>query len=370
MAPQREWFDKDYYATLGVAESATPKDVTTAYRKLARKYHPDANPGNASAEEKFKEVSAAYDVLGDETKRSEYDEVRRAVKSGGFGPGGPGAPGGPGGGFGFGAGGPNITDLLGDLFGQRGPSASEQRRRPQGTDLETEMHISLLDAARGVTTSLTIPSQAQCPDCAGSGAALGTQPRTCDACHGKGTTQENQGLFGFSRPCSSCSGRGKVVDRPCLMCNGAGTVSRPEEVRLRIPEGFVSEKVMRVAGKGAQSPNGARGDLYVRIFVEDDPRFSRDGNDLKTTVPVLFTEAALGADISVRSLEGDPVTIRIPAGTRSGKTFRLRGRGMPHKGGKGDLLVTTNVVVPAQLSSEQREALEAFAAVYNENPRS
>jgi molecular chaperone DnaJ len=379
MAPQREWFDKDYYKTLGVAETATAKEISTAYRKLAQKYHPDTNQGNAAAEEKFKEITAAYTVLGDTEQRAEYDEVRSAVRSGGFGPGGfgggfpPGGAGGPGGGFNFTTEGGDISDLLSNLFGGArggGPAAGgRSRQQPAGTDLETEIHISLLDAMRGVTTSITLPSSQQCPDCGGSGAAVGTRPRTCDVCNGKGTTQENQGLFGFSRPCARCNGKGTVVDNPCAMCQGSGAVSHAETVTIRVPEGIESGKVVRVSGKGGQAPSGARGDLYVRVHVQDDKRFTRDGNNLRTTVPILFTEAALGATIEVATLEGDRVKIKIAAGTKGGKTLRVRGRGMPSKAGKGDLLVTTTISVPSNLTPEQTEALEAFAAVYDENPR-
>jgi molecular chaperone DnaJ len=381
MAPQREWFDQDYYKTLGIPETATAKEISTAYRKLAQKYHPDTNQGDTAAEEKFKEITAAYTVLGDAEQRSEYDEVRKAVRSGGYGPGGFGGGfpnGAPGGGFGFGGETGDISDLLSNLFGgsrggggrpPSGGGAGRPRTRSEGTDLETEIHISLLDAMRGVTTSITIPSSQQCPDCGGNGAAIGTHPRTCDVCNGKGTTQENQGLFGFSRPCSRCNGKGSVVDSPCQMCQGSGAVSHAETVTIRVPEGIESGKVVRVGGKGGQGPSGARGDLYVRVQVQDDKRFTRDGVNLRTTVPILFTEAALGATIEVATLEGDRVKIKIAAGTRGGKTLRVRGRGMPSKQGKGDLLVTTSIVIPGTLTPEQREALEAFAAVYDEDPR-
>lgn len=369
MAPQREWFEKDYYATLGIDPSSTAKEVTSAYRKLARQNHPDANPGNAAAEERFKEITAAYEVIGNEAKRKEYDEVRQAVRAGAAG--GPGGFGTGPGGFNFNAGGADMGDLLGDLFGRMGGESPRGRsaRQNQGSDLETELHISLLDSVRGMTTKLTIPSTAQCPDCSGSGAALGTSPRKCDVCDGRGVTQENQGLFGFSRPCSNCGGRGSVVDNPCQMCRGQGTVSRPEEVRLRIPEGIESGKVLRVPGKGGQGPMGQRGDLFVRVLVDDNPTYTRDGNDLRTTVPVLFTEAALGANITVTAIDGDHITIRLPEGSQTGRTLRVRGRGVPHSGGKGDLLVKVRVVVPKRLTPEQRTALEAFAETYQENPR-
>jgi len=376
MAAQREWFEKDYYKVLGVPDTADAKAITRAYRKLARQLHPDANPGDPRAEERFKEVSAAYDVLGDVDKRKEYDEVRKlGPMAGAFGGGG-----GPGG-FSFRYENPDIGDigdLLGGLFGRfrrpgggragPGPSTSGPRR---GQDLEAELHLSFEDAVRGVTTSVNLTSEAVCDVCHGSGAAPGSTPVTCPDCGGRGALDEDQGLFSFSRPCPTCAGRGALVEEPCPNCRGAGIVQRPREVRVRIPAGVDEGSRIRVKGRGTPGRNGGPpGDLYVVTRVEPHPLFGRKGSNLTITVPVTFPEAALGADISVPTLEGDPVTIRIAEGTKSGRTFRVKGRGIPKRGGgAGDLLVTVEVVVPQRLSPEERKAIEDLAAASAESPR-
>jgi len=366
MAPQREWFEKDYYAILGVSETATAKEIKSAYRKLSRKYHPDANPGDASAEERFKEISAAYDVLGDEAKRKEYDEIRRlGPMAGGFG--GAGGPGG----FTF-----STDDLgdLGDLFGSlfgRGRGGGRSRVGPQrGVDLETELQLSFEGAVQGVTTTVNLTSDVACHTCHGTGAKPGTIPVACPRCGGRGVLDENQGFFSFSQPCPQCGGAGVIVKEPCPTCRGKGTELRARQVKVRIPPGVQDGQRIRLKGRGGPGRNGGpNGDLYVVTRVEPHPLFGRRGNDLTITVPITFAEAALGAEVKVPTLDGGPVTIKVPAGTRSGRTFRVRGRGVPVPRKPGDLLVTVEVAVPAKLTNEERKAVEALAAVSHESPR-
>lgn len=371
MAPQREWFEKDYYKVLGVAEKATPKDITRAYRKLAREFHPDANPGNDAAEERFKEVSAAYDVVGDETKRKEYDEVRHmGPAAGGFGPSRGGAGGG---GFGPGAGGFNyeggdISDLLGGLFGggrgARGGRGAQRGRGPQrGADLEAELHLPFREAFAGVTTTLHITSDMPCETCRGSGAKPGTAPSACSRCGGRGAVDDNQGMFSFSTPCTACGGAGTVITDPCPTCRGAGIERRPREVKVRIPAGVDDGQRIRLKGRGGAGRNGGPiGDLFVVVHVSPDPVFGRSGRNLTMTVPVSFAEATLGTKLTVPTLDGANVTLKIPPGTPSGQVFRVKGRGVEEKKATGDLLVTVQVVVPTALTDEQREAVETLEA--------
>ena len=370
--PQREWFEKDYYKVLGVPEEATDKDIRRAYRKLAKEHHPDSNPGH---EDRFKEISAAYDVLSDDEKRTAYDEVRRlGPMAGGFGP-GPGGPGAGPGGFTFSTedlgdmGG--LGDLFGNLFGGGGGRQRGQRVGPRrGDDLETELHLSFLDAVNGVTTTVNLTSEMACHTCRGSGAAPGTTPVVCPQCGGRGAVEDNQGPFSFSRACPRCSGRGTIVESPCPTCRGTGVERRPRQVKVRIPAGVDDGQRIRLKGRGGAGRNGGPpGDLYVVVHVAPHELFNRKGRDLLLTVPVTFPEAALGAEIKVPTLDGGPVTLRIPAGTRSGRTFRVKGRGVPVSKGAGDLLVTTEVAVPAKLTAEQREAVEALAETTAESPR-
>lgn len=383
MAVQTEWLEKDYYKVLGVPETATDKEITRAYRKLARQLHPDANPDNPQAEERFKEVSAAYDVLGDVEKRKEYDEIGRLGPSVfGAGPAGPGGPGGftfrvdDLGGRGDGLGGlGDIGELLGDdllgaLFG-RGRAGSGPPRAQRGRDLEAELHLSFEDAVGGVTTSVKVTSEAPCATCGGSGARPGTSPTVCTQCGGRGGLDEDQGLFSFSRPCSRCGGRGHLVEEPCPTCRGSGTELRARHVKVRVLPGVEDGQTIRVKGRGAASPGGGgAGDLFVHVRVAPHPLFGCRGRDLTLTVPVTFVEAALGSDIKVPTLDGAPVTVRVPPGTPSGRTFRVRGRGISTRKGTGDLLVTVEVSVPKRLSAREREALEALATMSTESPRS
>ncbi|MEM9204183.1 MAG: molecular chaperone DnaJ [Actinomycetota bacterium] len=360
--PQREWFDKDYYKVLGVAEDASEREITKAYRKLARELHPDANPGDAAAEERFKDVSAAYDVIGDEDKRTSYDEVRRlGPMAGGFG--GAGGPGAGAGGFNM-----DIGDLLGGLFGRSGGGGrggASAPRAQRGADLEADLALDFEDAVNGIETTIHLTSEASCVTCAGTGAKPGTAPKPCATCNGSGVLDDSQGFFSMSRPCAKCSGRGTLITDECKPCRGSGTEVRPRDVKVRIPSGVKTGQKIRLKGRGGPGRlGGDPGDLFVKVRVNDHPLFGRAGKDLTLDVPITFAEATLGADISVPTLEGGPVTMRIPAGTASGKTFRLRG-----KGGVGDLLVTAAIVVPDSLSDDQRAAVEAFAAASNGSPR-
>ena len=366
MPPQREWFEKDYYKVLGVPETATAKEIKSAYRKLSRKLHPDANPDDPKSEERFKEVSAAYDVVGDEAKRKEYDEVRR------MGPVGPMGGGGPGG-FSF-----NTDDLggLGDLFGNlfgRGRGREPRGAGPQrGVDLEADLQLSFAGAVQGVTTSVNITSDVACHTCHGSGAKPGTAPHACPRCGGRGVIDENQGFFSFSSPCPECRGTGFVVDEPCPTCHGSGTEVKARQVKVRVPPGVTDGQRIRLPGRGGPGRNGGpNGDLYVIARVADHPLFGRTGRNLTITIPVTFPEAALGADIAVPTLDGPPVTIKVPPGTRSGKTMRVKGRGVPADGSRpaGDLLITIEVAVPAKMSAAERKAVESLAAATRESPR-
>ncbi|HXQ44638.1 MAG TPA: molecular chaperone DnaJ [Acidimicrobiales bacterium] len=363
MAAQREWLEKDYYQTLGVASTATDKELTRAYRKLAKQYHPDTNP---ASEDKFKEISAAYDVLGDAAKRKEYDEIRR-LGAAGFAGGGFGGPGGST----F-----RVEDLgdLGDLFGGLGGFGNRRSRGAgprRGADVEAELHLSFEDAVRGVTTSVNVAGEARCETCHGNGAAPGTQPTTCPTCHGSGSLQDNQGLFSLSRVCPQCSGRGTIIETPCPTCRGTGVTRRTRAVKVRIPVGVEDGQRIRVKGRGAAGrANGPAGDLYVVVHVDAHRLFGRRGRNLTLAVPITYPEAVLGTTITVPTLD-DPVTLRIPAGTPSGQTFRVKGRGVPSGGrrGGGDLLVTVEVTVPKKMNDEQRAAVEELARVSDAAPR-
>src|SRR6266542_4608597 len=387
MAPQREWFETDYYEVLGVPPSASEKDITRAYRNLAKQHHPDANPGNKDAEEKFKSVSAAYDVLGDAAKRKEYDEVRQMVASGvgpfsgGGGYGGPGGFGGPGGAEGFQSfqfdDSSGFSDLLGGLFGRggrgrggRGGRGARQAGPQRGADLETELHLDFLDAVHGVTTSVSFTADAVCSVCHGSGAEPGTTPDVCPQCGGSGEILVDQGPFSFSQVCPTCGGRGTIIKNPCHQCGGRGVERRRRDVKVRIPPGVDDGQRIRVPSRGAAGANGGPpGDLFVVVHVGKHPIFGRKGKDLTVRVPITFSEAALGTQVKVPTLD-KPVTVKVPAGTQSGKTVKVRGRGIATgKGSPGDLLVAFDVVVPKKLGGDEKKAIENLSGVLTENPR-
>ena len=367
---RREWFDKDYYKVLGVAKNASAAEIKKAYRKLAQQHHPDANPGDTQAEDRFKEISAANDVLGDEDKRKQYDQVRDMAASG-FGSGGsPGGGGGFGGGF---PGGVRFEDLgdLGDLFGglfgggRRGGGAGPAR----GADLETTLTVAFDDAMTGTTMPVRISGPAPCETCHGSGAAPGTSPTTCPRCGGSGAVAVNQGLFQMSQPCPVCHGSGRVVQTPCPTCGGTGSRRRTRSFQVKVPAGVKDGARIRLAGRGEPGAAGAQaGDLYVRVRVQPHAFFGRSGHDLTVELPVTYAEAALGADVRVPTLNG-PVTMKVPAGTPNGKTFRLKGKGAPKRGGHGDLLVTTRIEVPRKLTKPERELLKQLQQTEKESPR-
>jgi molecular chaperone DnaJ len=376
MAPQREWFEKDYYKILGVAETAAPKEITKAYRKLARELHPDANPNNAAAEDRFKEVSAAYDVLGDEAKRTEYDEVRKLGPSGGmFGGGAPGGFGGGAGPGGFTFTTDGLGDLLGGLFGQRGrrgPGAGGTRGAgPQrGEDLVATLSLDFSDAVHGITTALHLTSDAACTTCSGSGAAPGTSPRVCGVCHGRGVTDDNQGMFSLSSPCGACGGRGVVIEHPCPTCRGTAIERRPREVKVRIPAGVDDGTTIRLKGRGGPGRNGGpAGDLLVECKVKGHRLFGRDGQNLTLRLPVTFAEAALGAEVDVPTLDGGRVKLRLKAGTQPGSKHRVKGKGVLTERHTGDLIVTVDVSVPTRLNDEEKAAVEALSRAATASPR-
>ena len=371
---RREWFEKDYYEVLGVPKNATAAEIKKAYRKLAQKHHPDANAGDPKAEERFKEVSAAYDVLGDDEKRVAYDRVRE-MGAGGFGAGFPGA-----GGTGF-EGAPggfryetvdigDLSDLFGGMFGgSRGRARRPQTRQRRGADLETEVRLSFDDAMAGVTIPVTLDGPAVCTTCQGSGAAPGTQPVVCATCGGSGQVAVNQGFFQMEQTCPTCSGTGRTIETPCPTCHGSGAVRRSRTVKVKVPGGVKDGARIRVAGRGEPGgPGGQAGDLYVRVRVAAHPVFGRSGDNLTVELPVSYPEAALGANVKVPTLNG-PVTLKVPAGTPSGKTFRVKGKGAPKRGGHGDLLVTVNVDVPKKLSKREKELLAELRDAETESPR-
>ena len=373
MAVQRDWFEKDFYKVLGVSESASAKEITKAYRSLARDSHPDTHPGDAAAEERFKEISAAYDVLGDEGKRKEYDEIRRlGPTAGGYM--GPGGPGGAAGGFNFNVGADGLGDLLGQMFGRgarsRGGGASAGAGPRRGGDVEATLTLSFVDAAKGLSTSLHLTSDATCSTCNGSGAKPGTQPKVCSQCGGRSAVDDNQGPFSFSSPCRGCGGRGVVIEQPCGTCRGQGIEHRPRDVQARIPAGVADGQKIRLKGRGAPGRNGGpAGDLIVECRVTPHPVFTRNGLDLGVRVPVTFAEAALGGDIDVPTLDGGTVVLRLRPGTPSGSRHRVKGKGIETTKATGDLIVTVDVHVPTELTDDQRAAIEAFAAATTVSPR-
>jgi molecular chaperone DnaJ len=377
---RREWFEKDYYQVLGVPKNAAPAEIKKAYRKLAQKHHPDRNRGNKESEDRFKEISAAYDVLGDEAKRKQYDQVREMAASGMGGFGGAGPQGWPGGqrvrveGFPFGQEGFTDVGDLGDLLGMftgRGRGRGRGRRQAsRGADLEAEVRISFDHAMTGTTVPLRIQGPAPCPVCGGIGAEPGTAPDVCPQCQGTGTVAEDQGFFSLSRTCPRCGGTGQVIEHPCQNCQGSGSIQATRQFSVRVPPGVKDGQRIRLSGRGEAGTAGGRaGDLFVRVRVDPHPVFGRRDADLTVELPVTFAEAALGANVQVPTLNG-PVTLKIPAGTPGGKTFRIRGKGAPKpKGGSGDLLVSVKVDVPTKLSKEERDLLTRLREAQEGSPR-
>ncbi|MFI9383055.1 molecular chaperone DnaJ [Kutzneria sp. NPDC052558] len=378
----RDWIDKDFYGDLGVSSDASADEIKKAYRKLARELHPDANPGDAKAEARFKSVSQAYGVLSDAEKRKQYDEARRLFGSGGFRPGG-----GFGGGTssfdlgdlfggaqaGGGAGAGGLGDLLGGLFGGRGrgASAASANRPKRGDDVETDVRIDFVEAVKGATVPLRLSSPSTCGTCHGSGAKPGTTPRTCPTCKGAGLVSRSQGAFAFSEPCRDCRGTGKIIDDPCPECGGEGVSTKVRTLTVRIPAGVDDGQRIRLAGQGEPGRNaGPNGDLFVRVHVAPHAVFGRSGDDLTVTVPVTFPELALGTTLTVPTLDSK-VNVKVHPGTASGRILRVRGKGIERRDGrKGDLLVTLQVAVPSRLEGKAEEALRAYAeATADHDPR-
>jgi molecular chaperone DnaJ len=363
-----DWATKDFYKVLGVAKDASADEVKKAYRKLARANHPDSNPDDKAKHDRFKQVAEAYDVVGDPEKRKKYDELRAAYASGGFGV--------PQGGFGGGQGGFDVSDLFGDrvrgggglgdmfgdLFGNRG--RTQQTPRPQrGADVETTATIGFEDALDGVTISLRLTSDAPCPTCSGTGGKPGTKPHICTECEGAGFVVVSAGgAFSMNETCPACGGRQLVYDEPCPTCHGSGRGTSARSIQARIPAGVKDGQKIRLKGKGAAGENGGpAGDLFVTVKVRPHRLFGRKADNLTLDVPVSFDEAALGAEVKVPTLGGGPVTLKIPAGTPNGRTFRVRGKGAQRRDGtRGDLLATVEVQVPARLDDAAREAVEAY----------
>ena len=348
---------RDYYEVLGVTRTATEVEIKSSYRKLALKHHPDRNPGDKAAEEKFKEAAEAYAVLADTDKRHMYDRFGHAglggAATGGFDP------------TVF-TGFEDILGGLGDIFGI-GEMFGGQRRRggPQrGADLRYDLEISFDESARGVETTIQIPRQETCETCRGTGAAAGSKPQTCPQCHGRGQLRYQQGFFTVARTCGQCRGTGSIISSPCATCRGAGRVQQQRKLTVKIPPGIASGQRLRLSGEGESGAGGGpSGDLYVVVHVQEHPFFHRDGNDLFCEIPLNYPTLAMGGEITIPTLEGAE-SFKIPEGTQTGATFRLRGRGMPDVvsgRGRGDLLVTVKVATPKKLNKEQRKLLEQLA---------
>ncbi len=360
---------RDYYEVLGVAKGAGADEIKSAYRKLAKKYHPDMNPGDKEAEAKFKEVNEAYDVLSDADKRAKYDQFGHAAfdpASGGFG----------GGGFGF-DGGFDFSDIFSSFFGGGGSRGSARNMPREGDDILARVTVSFEDAAFGCKREVNFSRVEGCSECGASGAEKGTQPETCATCHGRGTvTVQQQTMFGYTqtqRACQSCRGTGKIIKSPCKNCNGKGYVKVNKRLEVNIPEGIDNMQRIVLRGQGSAGRNGgANGDLVIEVRVKPHDLFTRDGNNLYIDVPISFTEAALGAEIEIPLLGGKTEKFTIPEGTQSGTSFTLKGKGIadinnPRR--RGDLIFTANIETPKNLTAEQKKLLRSFAETLGETPR-
>ncbi len=356
---------RDYYEILEVTKTASETEIKTAYRKLAILHHPDKNPDDHTAEEKFKEAAEAYSVLSDAQKRAAYDRFGHQGVGAGAGAGGAG--------FG-GAGFSNIEDIFdifgfGDMFGG-GQGGSRQRSAAQrGADLRYDLEITLEDAANGKDEKLRIPRLEQCDECDGKGAEKGTEPEKCITCQGSGQTRYQQGFFSVMRTCPNCGGKGQIIKTPCKKCRGAGRVEKEKTLEIKIPAGVETGSRLRVNGEGEGGTQGGQtGDLYVVLHVKDHEIFERQGANLYSAAPVTFAQAALGAEIKVKTLDGEEA-LKVPAGTQTGTVFRLKSHGMPALGGrgKGDLFVAVTLITPKTLTKEQRKLLEQLAEIEEVN---
>jgi molecular chaperone DnaJ len=346
---------KDLYEILGVSKTASADEIKKAYRKLARQFHPDRNPGDAAAEERFKEIQGAYDVLSDPEKRKQYDQLGSRMFQG--------APGG--GGFQWSGDLGDLGDLFGGLFGRMGGGGASTRARTRaerGADVGVTVNLSFEDSLQGLTTKIPVELELPCATCGGSGAEPGTSPSICPVCRGRGVTSEDEGVFAFSRPCPRCGGNGTVVEKPCRTCKGSGRQRRTKRYTVKIPAGVKDGTQIRLKGKGEPGlAGGPAGDLVMTTRVAASPLFERRGSDLVIEVPVTYAEAALGAEVEVPTPDGR-VALKVPPGTQDGKLLRIRGQGAPklNGGGKGDLLARVRVVVPTKLTKAEREAIEAL----------
>jgi molecular chaperone DnaJ len=378
----KDYIEKDYYQALGVAKDASAAEIKKAYRKLARELHPDKNPGDAKAEARFKEVSEAYDVLSDDAKRTEYDEARSLFGAGGmrggFGRGTSGGGHPPGGStfdmsdlFGNSAGSGDFNDLFTGLFGNASGSRTRSRAAgpARGQDVNATVSLSFDEAVHGATLPLALSGPATCQTCHGNGARPGTAPHRCPTCSGTGFISSNQGAFGFSEPCRDCRGTGQIVDDPCPECGGTGVTTQTRTITVRVPAGVRDGAKLRIAGKGNPGGRGGpAGDLFVTVRVGAHELFGRSGDDLTLNLPITFAEAALGATVRVPTLDGS-VGVRIAPGTPSGRTLRVRGRGVAKQKIAGDLLVTVEIAVPQKLTADARAALDSYAAAQPDDPR-
>ena len=340
----------DYYEVLGVSRTASDQELKAAYRKLAMQHHPDRNPGNKQAEERFKDCSEAYQVLSDPQKRAAYDR---------FGHAGVGAAGADGGPFG---GAQDIGDIFGDLFGEMFNMGGGRRtsRVQKGRDVRFDLTIGFEEAVFGKETTVTVRRMELCHDCKGSGAASGRGPTTCPHCQGRGQVRYQQGFFSIARTCTACGGSGTVISDPCQTCRGEGRVERQHQIEVSIPAGVEDGTRIRYQGEGDSGRfGGPGGDLYIVLHVKTHKIFDRDGNDLRCVVPISFPQAALGAEIELTTLDGE-VKLKVPEGTQSGQEFRIRGKGVPYLNeyGRGDLIAQVVVKTPAKLTKQQREMLK------------
>ncbi len=354
---------EDYYGILGVPRNASEAEIKSAYRKLAMKYHPDRNPGNKEAEEQFRRINSAYEVLSDAKKRQMYDRFGEAGVSGPGGGPGPGAGGPFGGGFGAGV---DVNDVFGDLFESffGGGAARGGRTQRRGNDLKYEVEVTLEDAFSGTQLPLRFDKVTTCETCRGTGARAGSGVKRCPQCRGSGRVQMSQGFFSMSQTCPNCGGEGQIVENPCKDCRGAGRVRRQAKLTVKIPPGIYDGATLRISGEGEAGPRGAPpGDLYVLVRVKSDPRFERVEDDLVAERSVDIAEAGLGTTLEVVTIGGERTKIKLPAGVQHGAKFRVHDKGMPklHGRGRGDLIVKVKVTVPQDLTDEQRRRLEDFA---------
>ncbi len=342
---------RDYYEVLGVAKTAGDDEIKKAYRKLAMKYHPDRNPDNAEAEEKFKECAEAYEILSDSEKRSMYDRMGHNAFEGGMGGGG---------GFGGGFSAEDIFSQFGDIFGGAfGGGGRQQQRARRGSDLRYVMELTLEEAVKGVKKTISFSAPAPCESCDGKGSKNPNDVETCKTCHGAGQVRMQQGFFSVQQPCGSCRGQGKIIKNPCNTCHGSGVKDRQQTLEVTIPAGVDNGDRVRLSGKGEAIRDGQSGDLYVEVVVREHEIFQRDGADLYMDVPVSIADAALGKDLEIPTLDGR-VNLKVPEGTQTGKMFRLRGKGVKpvRSSMQGDLLCRIVVETPVNLTARQRELLK------------